>query len=259
MWIDFTNNAAVCRHNHAVHLCGEKCTIQPDVMTNGEGCVCPLTSIMVRSQAMVHQAMFNKAGKCINNPSGYKSKPKGSVAAPAPRKRKLLRRQITKAIVVDILNGSSKHKARKIQIERSKKKIEKAMKGSKRENWELARKLVAREHIRNYISPSCEMNKHVELLTTAITCYARKHPQCISGTPEVVVATYLTLLSTGLISKGVQIVPKNEFVAKNIPLPSLMSQIPRVHCRSISVAIRKFKGYTMNKNGDAKQNTAFIC
>lgn len=254
MWHDSKHTACVCIKSLKVHLCGKDCAIPSTLLPHGEGYVCPLTNIVMPHPVLVATPMFDKNGKCCNHWSTYGK----VVRSRAPRKlaRKMFKEHDCSRIVYDMLVGKTRAAILRIQRARACKKI--AKQGRLSGSFVSMRKAIHTQMAALPRPLPRDAPSYVTKIAASIAAYANKHHVCRLGTIDITIATFLTMLSTGVNTNGITVVPYSSFVAANIPPPTLMAHAPGVHCRSISVAIRKFKKFALGVHGIPVVSRAFV-
>ena len=163
------------------------------------------------------------------------------------------------AVVEDVLFGKTNKLASRVMTLRAVKKTVRAVRANK--------SLPTFRTLRNAVCAARSSfgprhvwkDRHVLALciSKAIIAYMNRHPCSMTSTLEVAICTWLTMMSTGIAKDGITVVPKNEFVSQHIPHPSLMSLVPRVQCRAISVSIRQFKCHVFTRNGGVIHSRIF--
>ena len=256
MWPDVAGAACVCVQSHAVHLCGPECTIPPRRLDCGEGYVCPLSGIVVHASDDVATPLFDQAGRCVNHWSGnQRVRPKKRKPTPPRHMRKPLTAAACARLMQEILAGGIKRSTIGVLRARAAKRAARATKqlrcgGGPVSFLAVSRVVHAAQCAIGTVPPEAEAARHVDRLSRAVCAYMRAHPECMLATNDVVVCTWLTLLSTGMEKGPTAVVPRDAWVSQHIPPPSLMALVPRVQCRSISVAVRRFKKYAFTAKGD---------
>lgn len=261
MWTDPASAACVCLRSHAVHLCGKDCTIPPRRLESGEGYVCPLSGIVVEGADAVATPVFDKVGRCINHWSGSQRIRPRVKKVTQQRNRKPLTEETCAKIMHDVLCGAVKRNAQSVLSTRAVKRVTKATKQLHAAGIVDFRMISAVVHAaRRSIGQRAakgEAEQHVRDVARAVCAYMRAHPRCMMATNDVVVCTWLTLLSTGMSKGQTVVVSQHPFVAQHIPPPSLMALVPKVQCRAISVAVRRFKEYAFTARGDVVHARVF--
>ena len=95
------------------------------------------------------------------------------------------------------------------------------------------------------------------MLGTSISTFLARHGKAKLGSTEIAIATMLTLMSTGLVINGINVVEKVCTLQSRIPLPTEMSSIKKINCRGISMGIRNFKDYVLSQTGTPVYNKCF--
>ena len=261
-WECKQQNAFVCKCNFSVHFCGSKCKIPPIELPNKEGYACPLTQQVHKDRVMVNNATFGKDGKMLFTwgfPHKIKTRgPKKTVT----KKKEIFSENECYQMMLDCLTGTHRQKMRKIQLKRACKNIEKHVKRVYKNN-----KLITFCNLRHIIHTARQKlgpkslkesrYNHIKELSKKITQHVHKHPECFVQCKEVIVATWLTLLSTGVTVDNIVVIKKDECIAEHMPPPALMAMLPKVHCRSISVAVRRFKDYVTTPKGNVIHDRIF--
>jgi hypothetical protein len=260
MWPDYASSACVCLASLAVHVCGSECTIAPLRLEVGEGFKCPLTSIVVQPSEHVATPMFDNLGRCVNHWSG-----KARIHR-VPRKRRSMFRRVLKndhclRLMMQIMAGTVKSEVRKLQMVRAQKNVDRTLKasgvGRARTFLELQSIVVS---FRRTICPAVRPRGFADTMkrvSDRVCDYMRRHPTCMGCSPDVATCTWLTILSTGLHSGATVAIERDDVVARHIPPPSMMALVPGIHCRSISVAVRKLKAYIFTRTGDVISSRMF--
>ena len=263
MWIDTVAHACVCRHSLAVHICGRECTIPPRALPNGEGYVCPLTNIQVQPGDLTATPLFDADGRNCNHWSAYRRTAKRK-RRPCTRKASF-RTSKCQDIMLCVLDGPVKHKTRDVQILRARKSCEKKSKSERKRTGRLLT-FAELKHVVNTVhrsvSPAlrpANFQRHIARMAVGVCAYMRRHPQCFktSTSEEVVACAWLTMFSTGLEKNGTVIIKKDDLISDHIPPPALMSNVPQVQCRSISVAVRHFRAYVFTQRGNVVQSRTY--
>jgi hypothetical protein len=226
-------------------------------MNCGEGHVCPLSDIVVSGPDSMVVPLFDAAGKCMNHWSGkqrvHKRKRRN------PPKKKYFTKSACLEIVEDVLFGNTSRLAKQVMLTRASKRVAREVRAIKRPASFFDLQRIVSE-ARCGFSPVVRGKRPhcvAEKIADAVSKYMNAHPRSMSSTLEVSVCTWLTMLSTGIVKDGTTVVHVHRAVTQHIPPPSLMSLVPRVQCRAISVAIRHFKSYVFTAEGGVIQSRVF--
>jgi len=263
MWPDYASSACVCKRSLAVHCCGDDCTISPRKMNDGEGgFVCPLSNIVVRGCDAVAVPIFNADGACVNHWSKHRRVGPRRTVRRTPSCR--YKPSTCEAVMMSVLCGDVKGRVRDVQTQRAQRSVEKTMKRKRRDSpnecnsfHELRRVVRA---ARQRISPPCrpdDVRVHVREIAKDVCAYMRTHSDAMTASAEVAACTWLTLLSTGLTCGAIQVVPRDPVVAANMIPPPTVSMVPKVQCRAVSVAVRRFKRSVFTPDGGAIHSRVF--
>jgi hypothetical protein len=161
-------------------------------------------------------------------------------------------------IATGIVSGKHRAVIRIVEIKRAAKRLRKAIKQKAPSTFVQYASIVAKHTamaspVPDQLVAAVLMDK----LCSAIYRYTSKHTTCVFGTYDVTVATWLTMLSVGVRSGDVQIVPCVPQLQRMMPPESLMALLPRINCRAISVARRKFLKYVYTTSGMPRFNRIF--
>lgn len=257
MYLDPVLPACTCVRGHAVHMCGTNCSIPLQKMECGEGYVCPLSGIVVSGADLVAVPIFDSAGKCVNHWSGQSRVHKRPRRA--PHRKRCFTAAACSRIIQDVLFGHTNSLAKDVMVTRASKRVARDVRAIKHNPTFADLRAVVSSARRCFGPRVFTSNKRdlVENIALAISKYMARHPRCMSCTLEVGVCTWLTMLSVGIVKEGTTVVPAEATVSQHIPPPSLMSLVPRVQCRAISVAIRHFKAYVFTSSGGVIQSRVF--
>jgi hypothetical protein len=253
-------NCYVCEKSHRVHWCGPHCTETPIVLDGSEAHVCPLTHQDLEHSTYIAVPQFD----ANNRPRFHWGYSKSVVKQPRQKKRqkRVIQQDAIERITQSILVGDDRMRIFQAQTNNAKKTIRKKMKRLR--SATMAQVIGVFQQARKAIG--CTPPKTVDLdylgvISKAIHEYMAKHPLCIQGTDSVIVASWLSILSTGIQTKfmdsTIHVAPRVEFVAKYIPPPQLMGMVQGVHCRAISVNTRKFIRYAISDKGNVISNNIF--
>ena len=153
-------------------------------------------------------------------------------------------------LMKQIFAGPVRDKILGTLVKRSRKKIEKNARKGLLTTFGAMRSAVSKSrHEIGALAVPLGTNAACKRLAKTACRYMARHPSCMTSTNEVIAATWLTLFSCGISHKGLIAVPKDKFVSQHMPAPSLMSMVPKVHCRSISTAVRQFRSHLFSDNG----------
>jgi len=254
-WVDTRTRRSVCTKSLHVHECGDGCTAERVVLPRNEGFMCPYTHIVFKDAPLVQTPLFNKDGRCINHWAKHGPQARKAVR---PRAVRVLTYRVCVRIAMGMVHGKTRSSIREVEVSRATKRLRKAMKAAAPSTFAQYAAVVTR-HTQSVSPTTSEADATVLVarVCRAIYNYTSAHPGCVFGTHDVTVATWLTMLSDGMQHEGVEVVPCVQQLRRMMPPPSLMVMVPRVNCRAISVARRKFLKYVYAPSGLPRFNRVF--
>jgi len=234
--------SVVCLASLNVHVCGSECALPARVLEAGEGYACPLTLMVRPCPVLVQVPTFDSYGRITS----HWSHPTRRARVVRPR---VCATQVC-GLVHDVLVGRHRAVIRATEVARAAKNAGKAAKRLRRTaQFSDVQAIMSLARRASFAPTRFADPARVRAVGLAIHGYLLRHPTLCLGSPDVSVCTLLSVLSTGLAHAGTTIVPRCPVVVQNLPSPSLMGRIPRVHCRAISVGTRRLKRYVLTQKG----------
>ena len=203
-WVDIQTHRSVCTRTLKVHDCGERCTAERVLLPKNEGYMCPYTRIVFNDVPLVQTSLFTQDGRCANHWAKHGPQERCKRA----RETKPMSHSDCVRIATGIVSGKHRAVIRIVEIKRAAKRLRKAIKQKAPSTFVQYASIVAKHTamaspVPDQLVAAVLMDK----LCSAIYRYTSKHTTCVFGTYDVTVATWLTMLSVGVRSGDVQIVP----------------------------------------------------
>ena len=246
LWVSKSFAACVCVSSSQVHLCGELCELASRPTVDGDTRVCPLTNrVLDHCTIYTQMPTFDAYSRtCVH---WDVTKKKGSKRPKVRPVRHNALRVCTmpdagrRRVVCAVHNSLFVTRANLVAT------VKVAAMRALPTTWEAFAACVSQARV-----PRPTSKAGNELACSVIADCIHSHmlkSKWMNSSVETTVAVYLTMMSTAWIVSGVTCVPHIPFVEAHLPIPIEMSQIPKVHCRAVSVGIRSLKRFMLTSNG----------
>lgn len=243
----------VCKHGLHVHWCGPGvCQLAAAEAGKHDGpWVCPVSKLEVTGQAEVY---------CPQRVRGRGGKPDSFVHSQTPARRrpsvKRSRLMETRRNIEMLLTSAA---AERLVAEATRRRERRVSEAVSRAGRHFMAQMIAARRVSPRTGLAAVDEQAVTLLARAITDFLdRVRPRlsiCKGNASQV--AAVVGFLAAGLVSDGVTVFPRIDWVSQRMPAAADLGKLSGFQCRPVSISARHIKAAVFGANGKPVSNLLF--